>query len=293
MELDSTPPLEDLIGHEITGTSFWRTLKAEDYPDDKRNLRASKVLDALARQIPSLEGSAVHRELAQIATDDKDGSFILSVSEATRAVAFSRFPNSLEDLIEDIRMRWNTLHPHEVRPRMGAPSLLMQTLVIPAAQTSEGALIRAVTEPWFEIIKWIEADPRRVFEIEARKWEEIIAGAWKQADFDDVVLTPRSGDYGRDIIATKRGVGTIRVIDQVKAFGPNHLVDADDVRALLGVVMADGASKGFLTTTSAFAPRLPRDILLAPLIPSRLELIDGQMLLARLSALARRGSDVE
>jgi Integrase core domain len=31
----------------------------------------------------------------------------------------------------------------------------------------------------------------------------------------------------------------------VKAFKPNNLVTADDVRALLGVLMADGASKGF------------------------------------------------
>lgn len=99
-----------------------------------------------------------------------------------------------------------------------------------------------------------------------------------------------SDDKGRDVIATIYGLGSVRVIDQVKAYKPDHLVTADDVRALYGVLMADGASKGFLTTTSDFAPRLPTDILLAPLIPSRIELINGKKLLTRLEALARKSS---
>jgi restriction system protein len=56
-----------------------------------------------------------------------------------------------------------------------------------------------------------------------------------------VTLTPRSGDYGRDVIAVKRGLGFIRVIDRVKAYKPDHLVTADDVRALMGVLQGDGA----------------------------------------------------
>ena len=56
------------------------------------------------------------------------------------------------------------------------------------------------------------------------------------------------------------------MVDHVKAYRPGHLVTANDVRALFGVVVADGASKGFLTTTSDFAPRLLKDTLLAPLI---------------------------
>lgn len=103
-----------------------------------------------------------------------------------------------------------------------------------------------------------------------------------------MTLTPRSGDFGRDVIAVKRGLGTIRIIDQVKAYGPNHLVTAADVRALLGVLQGDKASKGFLTTTSDFAPRLRDDILLKPFMPAHLELINGKMLFARLEELAKK-----
>jgi len=78
------------------------------------------------------------------------------------------------------------------------------------------------------------------------------------------------------------------VIDQVKAYKPGHLVTADDVRALIGVLQGDGASKGFLTTTSDFAPLLRSDPFISPIIPSRLELIDGSTLLARLEALAQK-----
>jgi hypothetical protein len=78
-----------------------------------------------------------------------------------------------------------------------------------------------------------------------------------------------------------------RVIDQVKAYGPGHLVTADDVRAPLGVLDADGASKGFLTTTSDFAPKLPEDRLLKRYLDSQLGLVNGTQLLRRLRGCAQ------
>ena len=167
-------------------------------------------------------------------------------------------------------------------------SLLVQAVIVPGAKTDEGQLIEAVALPWFEIIELLRRDPSLAYQIQDRKWEEIIAGAYQRAGFDEVTLTPRSGDFGRDVIAVKRGLGTVRIIDQVKAYGPNHLVTADDVRALLGVLQGDKASKGFLTTTSDFAPKLRDDILLKPFMPAQLELINGKMLLARLEELAKK-----
>jgi restriction system protein len=167
-------------------------------------------------------------------------------------------------------------------------NLLLQTVIVAGAKTDEGQLIVAVTLPWFEIVALLSRDPSLAYQITARKWEEIIAGAYQRAGFDEVTLTPRSGDLGRDVIAVKRGLGTVRIIDQVKAYGPSHLVTADDVRALLGVLQGDKASKGFLTTTSDFAPKLRDDILLKPFMPAQLELINGKMLLARLEELAKK-----
>lgn len=37
-------------------------------------------------------------------------------------------------------------------------------------------------------------------------------------------LTPLSGDKGRDVVATKHGIGSIRIFDQVKGYRVSHLV---------------------------------------------------------------------
>ena len=169
--------------------------------------------------------------------------------------------------------------------------LLMQTVIVPGDKTTEGRLIEAVTIPWFDIVALLQKDPNIAFEISWDRWEEIIAGAYRQSGFDEVTLTPRSGDYGRDVIAIKKGIGSVRIIAQVRAYSPNHLVSADDVRALVGVLHGDGASKGFLTTTrSGLRSHCCRekDPLILPFMPSRLQLINGQELSTMLTELARK-----
>jgi restriction system protein len=180
-------------------------------------------------------------------------------------------------------------HPSKVVyiPGVDDPMLLMKSVLLFGETTDEGKLVEAVTLPWFEILELLKNDPSAAFQIPPDKWEEIIAGAYRQSGFEHVTLTPRSGDYGRDVIAEKKGIGTVRIIDQVKAYKPGHLVDANDVRALVGVLHGDGASKAFLTTTSDFAPRLSQDPLITPFMPSRLELINGQKLLGRLLELKK------
>ena len=132
-------------------------------------------------------------------------------------------------------------------------------------------------------------DPGAVHQIDPRKWEELIAGWYKAAGFDEVTLTPRSADLGRDVIAVKHGVLSVRIIDQVKAYSPGNLVSANDVRALMGVLGSDlAASKGLVTTTSDFAPNITTDRLIAPLLPTRLELVNGVELINRLNSLAHK-----
>jgi restriction system protein len=167
--------------------------------------------------------------------------------------------------------------------------LLLQAIIVPGERTSEGTLIQAVSLPWFDIIEQLKNEWNLAYQIPPERWEEIIAGVYKRAGFDEVTLTPRSGDHGRDVIAVKKGVGQVRVIDQVKAYKPTLLVKANDVRALIGVLQTDGAAKGFVTTTSDFAPKIATDPTITPFIPSRLDLINGKTLLLRLEELARQG----
>lgn len=253
-------------------------------------MAAAATLERLAAQAKFIDDDALSLLYSVEPLTDEDGIFSLALSEAARHVGFRIHPRNINDFIYGLVRNYlsateDVLLEDGIDESEG-PKLLLQTVVEPAGNVTDGTIIRAVTLPWFEIIEWMMRDPRRAFEVGPRLWEEIIAGAYQRARFDRVILTPRSGDLGRDVIAEKKGLGVIRVIDQVKAYGPDHRVTADDVRALLGVVMADGASKGFLTTTSTFAPGLRTDRLLVPFVPSRLELVDGRMLMQRLRALA-------
>lgn len=170
---------------------------------------------------------------------------------------------------------------------LSAPTVLVQSVVVPGPRYKDGDLIEAVAIPWHMILRMIEKDPRVVHQISPRKWEELVAGWYTAAGFDEVILTPHSRDKGRDVIAVKRDILTIKVIDQVKAYGPGNVVPANDVRALLGVLQADrSATKGVVTTTSTFAPEMREDEFIAPFIPYRLELIEGASLLDRLKQVA-------
>jgi restriction system protein len=114
--------------------------------------------------------------------------------------------------------------------------------------------------------------------------EELVAGAYKRQGCPQVELTPRSGDKGRDVIATWPGIGSVRIIDQVKAYGQGRKVPADDVRALLGVLTRDlNVSKGIVTTTSSFAPGVEDEM--KPFMPNRFELKDGPRLVEWLKSL--------
>lgn len=152
-------------------------------------------------------------------------------------------------------------------------------------------LVRSVTIPWIEIIKALEKDPSFLDTLKPRRLEELVAEAYTQLGYKDVVLTPHSNDKGRDVIvtATLPGIGTIRIVDQVKRYAPHRKVTANDVRALAGVLLRDrDVSKGIVTTTSAFAPGIQNEF--AALMPSRIELKNGVALKQWLNDIHQGGT---
>jgi restriction system protein len=169
------------------------------------------------------------------------------------------------------------------------PTMIIKAELLSFGDTTpEGRLVEAVAIPWFAIIERLQ-DRAHAYEIDPRKWEEIIAGAYEQAGFDEVLLTPRSGDFGRDVIATITGVGSIRIFDQVKAYAPDRPVPAKDVRELIGVITgAQNVSKGVITTTSTFAPHVEDDPFIKPFLPHRIELKPWDVLIPWLQELAKR-----
>src|SRR5882757_6110914 len=70
--------LNELIGYQVQSTAEWRREKAEQFPNDIRNLRAAEELERLAEQIDQLENSEIHKRVRETtdrfnATDNGDG----------------------------------------------------------------------------------------------------------------------------------------------------------------------------------------------------------------------------
>ena len=170
-------------------------------------------------------------------------------------------------------------------------ALAISSLIIPEAKSAEGVLIKATSAIWDEVVTQLGADWSVAFQLPSDKWEELVAGALKRAKYDEVTLTPRSGDHGRDVIAIKRGFGCVKIIGSVKAYAPDRHVGYDDVRALIGVMTGErDVSKGIITTTSDFPPKIEQDPYIVPFLPTRLELINGQKLQDWLIALSQQKS---
>lgn len=171
---------------------------------------------------------------------------------------------------------------------MPISTLILSAIIVPEAKVADGLSIQTITVSWQEIVKHLERNWTTAHEIPAEKWEEIIAGAFKKEGYDEVILTHRSGDDGRDVIAIRKGIGTVKILGSVKAYGPGRLVRHDDVRALVGVLaMEPDSSKGIITTTSDFAPKIYTNPKYTALMPTRLELVNGKQLQEWLVKLAK------
>jgi restriction system protein len=205
------------------------------------------------------------------------------IAESMRVERISRGltqrPLRLERITSALDEQFRALEEHS------REALVQAAIVTPVEDVPDGVLIEAVTIPWLQLVALLERDPDLVYQLHWRKWEEIVAATYERQGFK-VVLTKPSNDGGRDVIAVHRDIGQIRIFDQVKAYSPGHLVTANDVRAMLGVLTADrNVSKGFVTTTSTFAPGIYRDSGLTSLMPYRLELRPRDALIAWLAAV--------
>jgi len=87
--------INEIVGFEVESTAEWRRGKAEQFPNDSRNLKAADELDRLAREIGDLEGSEIHRqidELHSLLEEVINTSFLEDLSESVsselRSVGF-------------------------------------------------------------------------------------------------------------------------------------------------------------------------------------------------------------
>jgi len=118
-------------------------------------------------------------------------------------------------------------------PTLSVSSIIIpeRSLIIAERRTAEGILVKSTSLVWKEIVQRLGNDWTAVYQLAPQTLEELVAGAFDKAGYK-VTLTPRSRDFGRDVIAIKPGIGCVKIIGSVKRYAPGNLVSYDDIRAL-------------------------------------------------------------
>ena len=98
-----------LLALNLECTSDWRRKKAEQYPNDNRNLAATEKLSELASQVRQLKGSPLHLEfdnfhhqLLDKADNDLLSSYCERENHYISRIGFDNFPDSGEECVRDL-----------------------------------------------------------------------------------------------------------------------------------------------------------------------------------------------
>jgi hypothetical protein len=103
--------IETLVAMDLENSAEWRRCKAEEYPEDCRNLKAASMLERLAGGVQKLEGSELHTRACSLFLENDNTAlrFTEELSELTRQVGFHWFGDDprefLGDLIERVEAR--------------------------------------------------------------------------------------------------------------------------------------------------------------------------------------------
>lgn len=103
-----------------------------------------------------------------------------------------------------------------------------------------------------EIKKYLKKYPEKLYEMDPRKFEELIASIFEDLGYN-IELTKATRDGGRDIIARiKNAVTEFLVYVECKRYSPKNTIGVDIVRKVTGVHHLDRPSKSIIVTTSFF-----------------------------------------
>ena len=126
------------LAQELFSTAVWREGKADEYPDDDRNLPAAEHLADLARQIlalPDDDPRILRMESAVQAIVDGDGE-LPATSEITRTIGFSWGYPSLDELLD----RYAQEHAYTLERLKQYVASAAGEVAMPAAQRISEAL---------------------------------------------------------------------------------------------------------------------------------------------------------
>lgn len=122
-----------------------------------------------------------------------------------------------------------------------------------------------------EIKKFFKKYPQKLYDLNPRKFEELIASILKDLGFD-IELTKATRDGGRDIIAIiKKGITNYVTYIECKRYDITNKVGVGIIREVIGVHTLRKPEKSIIVTTSFFTKNAIQE---AKLFDNKLELKD-------------------
>ena len=123
---------------------------------------------------------------------------------------------------------------------------------IPPSGAVPSTIVVAVSEVNEELLSMLRQDPRNLYSLSPRKFEEVVAELLSRLGYS-VDLTPTSADGGFDMYAARKdGLGRFPYLVECKRYAPSQKVGVQIVRSLYGVVQQKRANAGIIATTSFF-----------------------------------------
>jgi hypothetical protein len=109
-----------------------------------------------------------------------------------------------------------------------------------------------ITDPIQEIKRYLAKHPEKLYHLNPRRFEELIADILKDFGFD-TELTKATRDGGRDIYAyVRNAVTSFLMFVECKRWASHNKVGIEVVQRVYGAAKAGGAHKAMIVTTSFF-----------------------------------------
>jgi hypothetical protein len=130
--------------------------------------------------------------------------------------------------------------------------LLQEDLIRLRLPSQRERVISVSTEFWDRMIHRLRRNPKELYSLNPRRFEELIAELLSRNGLD-VHLTPTSKDGGFDIMAClSTPMGRLLYLVECKRWARERPIGVQIVNALYGVVESKKATAGMIVTTSTF-----------------------------------------
>lgn len=165
---------------------------------------------------------------------------------------------AINDAIRQANLLWSAPLPRRERRSersTKAPPEPPSKQILRSAPESTRSALESVDLLPLRVLDRIYNAPRAIHQLTPRQFEDLVAEILDELAFEQIELTPRSADKGRDVVAIKRVHGLpLLFAFECKKNSPDRRVGLGVVRTLLGTVSqaSTRADIGVLVTTSTF-----------------------------------------